>query len=162
MIAGCDKEAEGVGEISLPGNREPVKIDRCYRGRDHLQCVVSALRNEAELLDRGIVEENYADRKDMASVCRIDPARLDGQIEISKTFDVRAEVLNTEYARSADCTDHIQEDIRKVKFQRAHLGIRDDDRSSTRSMPTSTACPTTRKRCLLCATRSRSRARRWR
>src|SRR5438045_7103776 len=42
-LASCDKLSEGFEAPALPGARGDVKLDRCYRGPDHLVCSFSAL-----------------------------------------------------------------------------------------------------------------------
>jgi hypothetical protein len=42
-LAACEKESENSEALTLPGARGEVKLDRCYRGRDHLVCSFNAL-----------------------------------------------------------------------------------------------------------------------
>src|SRR5262249_44554077 len=37
-LAACDQAAEGYEPDSLPGAKGEIKIDQCYKGRDHLVC----------------------------------------------------------------------------------------------------------------------------
>src|SRR5437763_1751965 len=46
-LAACDKAAEGYEPTSLPGAKREIKLDQCYRGRDHLVCTFSAILAEA-------------------------------------------------------------------------------------------------------------------
>src|SRR5437762_3364131 len=61
-LAACDKLADGSEPLDLSGARGDVKLDRCYRGRQHLVCTFNALLTEAKsLLEnyRRITEAKY-------------------------------------------------------------------------------------------------------
>jgi len=61
-LASCDKGPENSEPLTLPGARGEVKLDRCYRGRDHLVCSFNALLKEAMSLVEDyakIVEARY-------------------------------------------------------------------------------------------------------
>ena len=46
-LASCDKDSESSESLALAGTQGEVKLDRCFRGRNHLVCVLNALRTEA-------------------------------------------------------------------------------------------------------------------
>src|SRR5260370_40036751 len=48
-LASCEPKADA-SELSLPAARGEIKLDRCYRGRDHLVCQFNALMAEANSL----------------------------------------------------------------------------------------------------------------
>jgi flagellar biosynthesis GTPase FlhF len=118
-LAACDKASKNVPQIELPGAKGPVRLDACYRGRDHLVCTMSALRVEAESVSkeyRTIVESNYPTVKDIDAVCKIDPVRLDEHLAKSKTFDARWEVLHTAFVKATDCNNRVIEAVRTVSL----------------------------------------------
>src|SRR6266498_1523175 len=47
-LEACDKAAEGYEPESLPGAKGEIKIDQCYRGRDHLVCSFNAMLRSEE------------------------------------------------------------------------------------------------------------------
>jgi len=72
-LLSCNRDAEGYQPASLPGARSDIKLDQCYRGRDHLVCSLNALLSEAKLLldnYRKIVEANYPTTGSVEEVCR--------------------------------------------------------------------------------------------
>ena len=46
-LASCDKEPQS-SDLILPRAKGDLKLDRCYRGRDHLVCSFNALLQEAK------------------------------------------------------------------------------------------------------------------
>src|SRR5207245_11354538 len=78
-LAYCDKESESSEALTLPGAKGEVKLDRCYRGRDHLVCSFNALLKEAKSLidDYGkIVEAHYPEVSNVGGICGIKPDGL--------------------------------------------------------------------------------------
>src|SRR5262249_42875408 len=49
-LGSCDKGTERSEAFRLPGPKGEIKLDRCYRGRDHLVCSFHALLREAKAL----------------------------------------------------------------------------------------------------------------
>src|SRR5260370_30121092 len=98
-LASCDKGAEPE-PLSLPSAKGEVKLDRCYRGRDHLACGFGALLKEAKsLLDdyRKIVDSNYPEVGDANGVCRIKPDNLATDLKTSTDFTTRSTPLKPTY-----------------------------------------------------------------
>ncbi|MFI4997894.1 MAG: tetratricopeptide repeat protein, partial [Hyphomicrobiales bacterium] len=118
-LATCDKAAANIEQIVLPGAKEPVRLDRCYRGRDHLVCTAAALRAEAEAITRefrSIVEPNYPDVKDIDAICRFEPSRLGEDARRAAGFDARWNHLKAEFDKSVNCSDKIEESIRNISL----------------------------------------------
>src|SRR6266702_2412369 len=78
-LASCEQGSENSEALTLPGARGEVKLDRCYRGRDHLVCSLNALLGEASSLIEQygrIVEAHYTDVNNLAGVCGMKPDAL--------------------------------------------------------------------------------------
>src|SRR6266702_2099926 len=91
-LASCDKAPEGFEALALPGARGEVKLDRCYRGRDHLVCSFNALLTEARsLLEnyKRIVDANYPNVTNVDAVCAIKPDNLVTDLESATEFGAR-------------------------------------------------------------------------
>src|ERR1700720_4061745 len=63
-LAACNQDVAAQEALTLPGLKGEVTLDRCYKGRAHLICVVTALGAEAKSLTSAytnIVDANYPD-----------------------------------------------------------------------------------------------------
>src|SRR5713226_10357440 len=99
-LASCDKGIEASEPLSLPGARGEVKLDRCYRGRDHLVCSFNALLTEARsLLEnyKRIVDANYPDLSNLEGVCRIQSDALATDLEGATDFSAKFKSLKAQY-----------------------------------------------------------------
>jgi hypothetical protein len=104
-LASCEEGSEGSGPLSLPGVRGEVKLDLCYRGRDHLVCSFNALLKEAKTLIgdyRKILEANYPDVSNIDGVCVIKPSNLATDLENASDFTSRFKALKAEYDARRD------------------------------------------------------------
>ncbi len=116
-LVSCDAGSEDFEPISLPGAREEIKLDRCYRGRDHLVCSFNALLSEAKsLLEnyRKIADANYPELGSVDDVCRIKPDGLATDLQNSTDFAVRFKALKAEYDARANCANRIEQSLRDV------------------------------------------------
>ena len=116
-LASCDKSSEGFEAFALPGARGEVKLDRCYRGRDHLVCSFGALLTEARsLLEdyKKIIDANYADLSNLEGVCRIKSEALASGIEDATDFSAKFKVLKAQYDARVSCTSSVQQSFRDV------------------------------------------------
>jgi hypothetical protein len=114
-LVSCDKEAEGFERISLPGARGEIKLDRCYRGRDHLVCSFGALLSEAKLLlenYRKISDANYPELGSVDDVCKKTPDNLATDLQNASEFADRFKALKAEYDARATCANRIQQLLR--------------------------------------------------
>jgi hypothetical protein len=51
-LSECKRRIRGNGmPLSLPGEREDVTFDQCYKGPDHLSCTLVAIKTEAEAIN---------------------------------------------------------------------------------------------------------------
>src|ERR1700719_4114606 len=63
-LAACEKDAAVQDAFALPGLKNEVTLDRCYKGRAHLVCVFNALIAEAKSLTDSytkVVDAKYPD-----------------------------------------------------------------------------------------------------
>jgi hypothetical protein len=116
-LASCDQGSGGTEPLSLPGARGEVKLDRCYRGRDHLVCSFNALLAEARsLLDSysRIVDANYPNVSNVEGVCSIKPNNLTIDLESAIDFTTRFKDLEAAYGARANCVSSLQQSFRDV------------------------------------------------
>ncbi len=116
-LASCDKASEPYEPVSLPGSRGEIKLDRCYRGRDHLVCSFNALLSEAKsLLEnyRKIADANYPELGNVNDVCRKTPDNLATDLQNATEFTDRFKALKAEYDARANCANRIQQLLRDV------------------------------------------------
>jgi hypothetical protein len=115
-LASCDK-ADGVEPVSLPGAKGEIKLDRCYRGRDHLVCSFRALSSEAKSLLENyqkIVDANYPELGSVDDVCRIEPDSLATDLENAAEFTARFKAFKAEYDARVNCANKIEQSLRDV------------------------------------------------
>jgi hypothetical protein len=116
-LASCDKGSETSEPLTLPGAKGEVKLDRCYRGRDHLVCSFNALLNEAKSLidDYGkIVEARYPDVSSVDGICGIKPDNLVTDLQNATDFTARFKALKAEYDARINCASKIGQSLRDV------------------------------------------------
>jgi hypothetical protein len=110
-LVSCDKESEDFEPVSLSGTRGPIRLDRCYRGRDHLVCSFKALSSEAKALlenYRNIVDANYPAFGSVDDVCRKTPDNLVTDLQNTVDFAARYKALKAEYDARATCANTIE------------------------------------------------------
>ncbi len=118
-LASCDKQFEYSEPLTLPGAKGKIKLDRCYRGRDHLVCSFNALLTEASTLLTDyskIIETDYPNIENIAGVCRIKPEGLTAHLRNASAFDARFKILKTEYAVRANCGSKVEQTLRDVNL----------------------------------------------
>jgi hypothetical protein len=104
----------------LPGPKGEVKLDRCYRGRDHLVCSFNALLTEAKSLidDYGkIVEARYPDVSNVDGVCGIKPDNLATDLQSATDFSNRFKALKAEYNVRTSCASKIGQSLKDVTLR---------------------------------------------
>jgi len=118
-LASCNKQSEYSEPLTLPGAKGKIKLDRCYRGRDHLACSFNALLTEAKALFSDyskIVETDYPNIENIAVVCGIKPDDLAANLNNASAFDARFKILKTEYALRANCGSKVEQSLRDVSL----------------------------------------------
>lgn len=115
-LAACDKSA-AAEPASLPGPKGDVKLDLCYRGRDHLSCGFDALLTEARSLlgdYQNVVEANYPDLGSVEDICKLDADRIDTDLQKSDEFMTRVGLFNSEYETRVGCANKVEQTLRDV------------------------------------------------
>jgi len=116
-LAACDKDAETADPLTLPGAKGEVKLDRCYRGRDHLVCSFNALLKEAKSLVENygkIVEARYPEVGNVDNICSIKPDNLAADLQNAGDFTGRYKALKAEYDARTNCAARIGQSLRDV------------------------------------------------
>jgi hypothetical protein len=115
-LASCDKGTERSEPLRLPGAKGEIKLDRCYRGRDHLVCSFHALLREAKALfnDYGkIVQADYPNLDNVAAVCSLQLDDLAANLKNASAFNARFKILKSEYALRAACASKFEQSLRR-------------------------------------------------
>jgi tetratricopeptide (TPR) repeat protein len=120
-LAACSKLVDGQSQtgIEISNGTEKLMFPAGYHGRKHLDCVVSALSEEATAIDRDygeIVRANYPNLRDATAICQIEPARLDEHIARAKTFDARAQMLQKSFEANAAIIEQVRNALGKINL----------------------------------------------
>jgi hypothetical protein len=118
-LSACTKLAEGRFQtsIEIPNGKGKLVFPAGYRGRRHLECVITALLDEATAIDRDygeIVRSNYPDVRDAKAICQIEPARLEDHVARTKTFDVRVTALQKAFATNAVIVEEVRQSMGNI------------------------------------------------
>jgi hypothetical protein len=116
-LAACDKEAQSPDNLILPGAKGDLKLDRCYRGRDHFVCSFNALLKEAKsLLEdyRKVVDARYPEVSNVRDVCNIKPDNLAADMQNATEFANRFRILKAEYDARMNCANKIGQSLKDV------------------------------------------------
>lgn len=119
-LASCDKGPESSEPFILPGTKGEVKLDRCYRGRDHLLCSFNALLIEAKSLIEGygkIVEARYPDVGSVEGICKNKPDNLASDLQSATDFAHRFRWLKAEYNVRTSCAGKIEQSLKDVTLR---------------------------------------------
>jgi hypothetical protein len=116
-LGSCDKAQDDNVEFALPGLKGEIKLDRCYRGRQHLACRFDKIMLEGNSMIEGftrIVDEKYPELGNVESICKIDLDKLakdfEGTVEFAKHFTA----VRTEYDARISCANKVKQSIRDV------------------------------------------------
>jgi tetratricopeptide (TPR) repeat protein len=105
--------------IKLPGAKGEIELNRCYRGREHLSCMIAALLAEANSIKEDyaeIVSADYPNVKTLDSICQITPDRLAEHSKALQTFRERWALLRKEYAARLECTNTVEDSLRNMRL----------------------------------------------
>jgi hypothetical protein len=111
-LAACEKEAAVQEPFALPGLKNEVTLDRCYKGRAHLVCVFNALMAEAKSLTETytkIVDAKYPDLNSVDGICRLNRDSLATDIAGSEDFTKRFAALRAQYESAARCAGSVKQ-----------------------------------------------------
>ena len=105
--------------IKVPGAKGAIELNQCYRGREHLSCVVAALLAEANSIKQDyadIVSADYPNLKTLDSICQITPDHLAEHSKALQTFRERWALLRKEYAARLECTNSVEDSLRNMSL----------------------------------------------
>ena len=105
--------------IKLPGAKGAIELNKCYRGREHMSCVVAALLAEANSIKQDyaeIVSAGYPTLKTLDSICQIAPDQLSEHAKALQIFRERWSLLRKEYAARLECTNSVEDALRNLSL----------------------------------------------
>jgi hypothetical protein len=118
-LAACNQGVSVQEAFTLPGLKGEVALDRCYKGRAHLICVVTALAAEATSLVkfyRKVVDAKYADLTTVAGVCEISPDTMVSDLRKSEEFAKRFTELKSQYEAATKCVGNVEQTFKNVSL----------------------------------------------
>jgi hypothetical protein len=116
-LAACEKDAAVQDAFALPGLKNEVTLDRCYKGCAHLVCVFNALIAEAKSLTDSytkVVDAKYPDINSVDGICKLNREALTNDIAGSEDFTKRFAVLKTQYDSASRCAGTVKQAFREV------------------------------------------------
>ena len=103
--ASCDQQF-AKADLVLPGPKGPIKLDSCYRGREHFICSVKAIIAESQKLRSEydtIVQMNYPSFKTIEPVCKLSSEGVATDIQLVNDFFPRFRAVKSAFERQANC-----------------------------------------------------------
>ncbi len=116
-LGACDKDAAAQESFALPGLKNEVTLDRCYKGRAHLVCVFNALIAEAKSLTDSytkIVDAKYPELNSVDGICHLNRESLATDISGSEDFTKRFAALKAQYESATRCAGSVKQAFRDV------------------------------------------------
>jgi hypothetical protein len=116
-LAACEKDAAVQDPFALPGLKNEVTLDRCYKGRAHLVCVFNALVAEAKSLTSSytkIVDAKYPELSSVDGICQLNRDALTADIAGSEDFTKRFAALKSQYESASKCAATVKQAFRDV------------------------------------------------
>jgi len=116
--ASCDQQFPRA-DLVLPGPKGAVKLDSCYRGREHFICSVNAIIAESQKLRseyEKIVQMNYPSFKTIDPVCRLSSEGVATDIQLVKDFFPRFRAVKSAFERQANCAVTIGRTIKELNL----------------------------------------------
>jgi hypothetical protein len=114
----CDQQFQKI-ELVLPGPKGPVKLDSCYRGREHFVCSVNVIIAESQKLRseyETIVQMNYPSFKTIDPVCRLSTESVATDIKLVADFFPRFRAIKSAFDRQANCAVSIGRTIKELNL----------------------------------------------
>jgi hypothetical protein len=118
-LTACNQGAAGGEPFALPAPKGEITLDRCYKGRGHLICVVAALTTEATSLARfysKVVDAKYPDLTTVEGVCKISPDTMVSDLRKSEEFAKRFKELKSQYEAAAKCIANVEQTFKNVSL----------------------------------------------
>ena len=116
--ASCDQQFPKT-DLVLPGPKGAVKLDSCYRGREHFICSVNAIIAESKKLRseyEKIVQMNYPSFKTIEPVCKLSSEAVASDIQLVAEFFPRFRAVKSAFERQANCAVAIGRTIRELNL----------------------------------------------
>jgi hypothetical protein len=116
--ASCDQQFPRT-DLVLPGPKGPVKLDSCYRGREHFICSVNAIIAESQKLRseyEKIVQMNYPSFKTIDPVCRLSSESVATDIKLVADFFPRFRAVKSAFDRQANCAVSMGRTIKELNL----------------------------------------------
>jgi hypothetical protein len=116
--ASCDQQFQKT-DLVLPGPKGPIKLDNCYRGREHFVCSVNAIIGESQRLRseyEKIVQMNYPSFKTIDPVCRLSSESVATDIKLVADFFPRFRAVKSAFDRQANCAVNIGRTIKELNL----------------------------------------------
>jgi len=116
--ASCDQHFPRT-DLVLPGLKGPIKLDSCYRGREHFVCSVNAIIAESQKLRseyEKIVQMNYPSFKTIDPVCRLSSEGVATDIHLVNEFFPRFRAVKSAFDRQANCAVTIGRTMKELNL----------------------------------------------
>jgi hypothetical protein len=116
--ASCDQQFAKT-ELVLPGPKGPIKLDSCYRGREHFICSVNAIIAESQKLRseyETIVQMNYPSFKTIDPVCRLSTESVATDIKLVADYFPRFRAIKSAFDRQANCAVSVGRTIKELNL----------------------------------------------
>jgi hypothetical protein len=116
--ASCDQQF-AKSDLVLPGPKGPIKLDSCYRGREHFICSVNAIIAESQKLRseyNRIVQVNYPSFKTIAPVCGLSSEEIGNDIKLVSDFFPRFRAVKSAFDRQANCALSMGRTIKEINL----------------------------------------------
>ena len=116
--ASCDQQFSRT-DLVLPGPKGPIKLDSCYRGREHFICSVNAIIAESQKLRseyEKIVQMNYPSFKTIDPVCRLSTESVTTDIQLVADFFPRFRAVKSAFDRQANCAVSMGRTIKELNL----------------------------------------------
>ena len=118
-LVACNQDEPAQETFALPGVKGEIVLNRCYKGRAHLNCVFAALRTEATSLTSSytkIVDAKYPDLTSVDGICKINPDTLASDIVGSEDFAQRFGELKSQYEAATRCAANVEQAFKEVSL----------------------------------------------
>jgi hypothetical protein len=116
--ASCDQQFQRT-DLVLPGPKGPIKLDSCYRGREHFICSVNAIIAESQKLRseyEKIVQMNYPSFKTIDPVCKLSTESVTTDIKLVADFFPRFRAVKSAFDRQANCAVTMGRTIKELNL----------------------------------------------
>jgi hypothetical protein len=116
--ASCDQQFPKA-DLVLPGPKGAIKLDSCYRGREHFICSVNAIIVESKKLRseyEKIVQMNYPSFKTIDPVCKLSAESVATDIQLVNDFFPRFRAIKSAFERQANCAVSVGRTIKELNL----------------------------------------------